>query len=161
MNEAVEKGNKGKVILISGCLLFVCAVVVGPPIGVLLGLPGLILVLVGLRKHRSTLPKKIPLSQQSPKAKIYLAGPASIGLLIASQFSIHQRELTFGIGLFLLAYALIGVIELKFGEIINPLSVKWNEMASWKKFIISFAVIVTTLVAVIATMPIIARAIYA
>lgn len=167
MNKNVENPNKGKNALYIGWGLVVMALIIGPPLSVFLFLIGGPMVIVGARIRRSILPKGVPLSQQPAKSKIIYGGAGAILFFTVSYLAPYLLNtesapvtITNGLGLFLLAYAVVGVIELKFNKTLSPLSEKWMNQASWKKFIISFVVIIVSIVLAISIMPFIAKVIY-
>jgi len=96
---------------------------------------------------KSKKPHQLPLSQQPAKNKIY-AGLPGIVLFIFSLFmetGQYQLELKM-LSLFLIAYALVGLIELNLGGSISRAEEKWEKFSAWKKIIFSTFVIVTAII---------------
>ncbi|UPW17503.1 hypothetical protein M0C34_14835 [Agarivorans sp. TSD2052] len=160
MNDIVESYPKWKKVLIIGWVLVITALIVGPPASIPLFIIGGVMVVVGGNLKRRALPPPVPLSQKPAKTKVISAGIPAILILSVSAFTGMENALIYGIGLLLLAYAIIGVVELKFGTFITPMAAKWDSMASWKKALISVAVIIGSLVAAVALMPLAAQILY-
>ncbi|MDG9671802.1 hypothetical protein ONV78_28965 [Hahella sp. CR1] len=160
MNEIVEKYPKWKKVLIAGWVLVIAALILGPPVSIPLFIIGGVMVVVGGNLKRRSLPPPVPLSQLPGKAKVIFAGIPTIFILSVSVFTGFENALIHGVGLFLLAYAIVGLVELKFGPFLATWATRWDSMASWKKGLISLVVIIGSLVAVVLMMPLVAKVLY-
>ena len=161
MNEIVENQPKWKKILFAGWCLVIAALIIGPPVSIPLFLIGGPMVISGGSLKRRALPPAVPLSQQPAKVKIFYAGIPAILILSLSAFAGLDNPFINALGLFLLAYAVIGLLELKFSSSFTNLSTVWEALAPWKKGLISLVVIVATVVASISIMPWAAKLMYA
>jgi hypothetical protein len=99
------------------------------------------------------------LSQQPAKVKI-LAGLPAIALIATSFFVETQSVLTSATGLFLFAYALIGLIELKLDKSYPDAKHAWQKLSGWKKLAISVVTIVAATAIFIALIPFVSKLIY-
>lgn len=157
--EVVANRNSGRAIFWSGIVLLVLAVIIGPPISVILFVVAAIMIFAGGRIKRKSEPKAKPLSQKSPKSKMLAAMPAII--LIALSLIIEKYSaLLAGFGLMLLAYSITGVVEIYIDSRFPSAKSSWESLQGWKKFLISIAVITAAFLLVIALMPIVAKLIY-
>ena len=100
--------------------------------------------------------KRTPLSQASGMKKLLVAVPSAsvITFLAATGVAISFTKM---LAVILWAYAVVGLIELLTGGKLTTLSATWDEMAGWKKFIISTLVIGFSLVLFLSLMPIVAK----
>lgn len=102
---------------------------------------------------------KTPLSQAPGKTKLRVAIP---GALVATSFwsldVFSGIAKTFAIGL--LAYAIVGFVEILFGESLVGAARKWDQLAGWKKLLMSLVLVLCTLALFMALMPLLAQWLY-
>jgi hypothetical protein len=152
----------GNSIFFIGLILLTLAAIVGLPAAVPIGILAACLICLGAwmwsRKPKATA-RRLPLSQQRPENKI-LAGIPAIFLFGLAAFVQTGRSLTFGLGLILLAYAAVGLIEKVLGGRLAGAKSKWEDLSGWMQFLISVIVIVSALFFFVAMMPWVAKLIY-
>jgi uncharacterized membrane protein len=86
----------------------------------------------------------VPLSHQSPKAKMLAAIPGLITLYISTRPG-SEDKVGQSIGLALMAFALVGALETFIDRKFPNAKANWDAMATWKKISISFVVIVASI----------------
>ena len=68
-----------------------------------------------------------------------------------------MTDVTRGLSYLLLAYVIVGVLELIFGQSLRTAGKNWDKLAGWKKFLISIFVIACALGAAVMLIPIVAN----
>ncbi|MDF1640281.1 hypothetical protein [Thalassolituus oleivorans] len=158
--EAVKNNkNNGNLIFLGGFLLLLMAIIIGPPISVMMFVVAAIMIFVGGRIKRKAAPPAKPLSQKSAKSKI-LAGIPAVIMIAASLFTEKLSALLGGLGLMLLAYSIVGLVEVFIDNKFPTAKSSWETMQGWKKLLISIVVIALALMLVFYLMPIVAKLIY-
>ncbi len=99
--------------------------------------------------------QKTPLSQASGKKKLLIGSAFSILCGLLAYFGVISG-ITKMLSILLAAYALVGLVEVLAGESLVASAKKWDDLASWKKFIISLVVILFALGIFIGAMPLVA-----
>ena len=83
---------------------------------------------------------KTPLSQATGKKKILVGIPSAI---VAGVFYVAgiAPSLMKMLAVVFTAYAIVGFVEVLFGESLTSTAKNWDSLPSWKKFVISLLVI--------------------
>jgi hypothetical protein len=147
--------NDGKKIALTGYCLLILAVILGPPISIVIFVVAAVMIIGGSRKHKKFKAKAIPLSQKSAKSKLLTVVPAAIILVIALIFD-RYSGLLLGVAICLFAYSVAGIIEIYIDKKLPYAKARWESMHSLKKLIISILVIAFTIVIVSILIPILA-----
>lgn len=150
----MEKNN-GKKIALTGFGLLILAVILGPPVSIVIFLVAAVMIIAGGRKHKKFKAKATPLSQKSAKSKILTVVPAAIILVIALIFDRYSGLLV-GVAICLFAYSIAGVIEIYIDKKFPNAKSRWESMRSWKKLIISILVIAFAMAIALILIPILA-----
>lgn len=153
----------GNTIFFIGLIFLALAGIVGHPLCIPIGIASILLLILGgwlLSKPGSnTKPEKLPLSQKPPVYKLLAAIPAVL-LIAYSQLFEVEAGFAGNVGLFLLAYASVGVVEIQLDKRMPNAKGKWDSMAGWKKLLISMVIIVFALTLFLSLMPLVAKLIY-
>lgn len=147
--------NNGKKIALTGFGLLILAVILGPPVSIVIFLVAALMIIAGGRKHKKFKAKATPLSQKSAKSKILTVVPAAIILVIALIFDRYSGLLV-GVAICLFAYSIAGVIEIYIDKKFPNAKSRWESMRSWKKLIISILVIAFAMAIALILIPILA-----
>lgn len=105
---------------------------------------------------KDTRPAKVPLSQMPGKKKLMVAIPGALAAGAAWKMGIDEPVTGF-VTWALCAYAVVGLLEVVFGESLAGAARKWDRLAGWKKFLFSVLVIVAALVGFVSLIPVFAR----
>lgn len=97
-----------------------------------------------------------PLSQSSPKKKLYIGIPTIAISLVIYNLGIVPNIAKF-IAIAMCAYVIVGLIELALGDSLVSAAKSWDNLAGWKKFLISLLVIIVALVVFISLIPVFAK----
>ena len=153
----------GNSIFFIGMILLVPAAMAGMPLMLPIGSLALLLMVLGgwlwLKYAEKSVNNNQSLSRQPAKYKVFVGVPALI-LIFASLFTEQQNALISGTGMFLLAYAIVGLIELLIDKRAPNAKQSWESISSWGRFFISTFVIVLALVVFIGAIPYMAKIIY-
>lgn len=99
--------------------------------------------------------KQVPLSQAPGKQKLLVAIPGAMAFSVAAYLGIF-KDITRFLSLALWAYAIVGLLEVIFGESLASAARRWDSLAGWKKFLLSLLVIVVAIVGFGALIPVFA-----
>lgn len=132
MEIEVNNTKIANLVLILGIILIIAAFIFGPPASFAVFPAGGIMAIVGSRMRKRIEPlHPLPLSQKSAKNKI-VAGLPAILLIILSLFLPSYKPLVGGLGLFLLAYSFVGLVELFIDRKFPDLKNTWENLQGWK-----------------------------
>lgn len=99
---------------------------------------------------------KVPLSQAPGKKKLLVALPGAAAAVVLWQIGIAENVTRF-LALALCAYAAVGLLEIVFGESLANAARSWDQLAGWKRFLISVVVIIGALVLFISLIPVVTQ----